>query len=97
VSHKRNPSKIRLTEHFIDRWHERIGRSRESKIKSILHAALREEVVLGMEGDRFGVWVYGSVAVLVLEERGYWRALTVLGPEGANTENFKNKREAVRQ
>ncbi len=89
--------KIRLTTHFIERWNERIGYTRESKIKSSLAKAARETKFLKRKDGSFGLWVYGSVAVLVLEGWGYWRAVTMLDPSATEVAYFKIRRGGVRK
>ena len=77
MAYKRKPSRVRLTEHFIERWNERVCHMKESKIKSVLYRAVREGNIVAINGGKFGVQVYGSTAILTPEAFGYWRAITV--------------------
>lgn len=84
-------TKIALSPHFIERWHQYIGRAKQTKIKSKVHNAIQESGLKGRKCDgTFEVIVCGHKAILGLQldnrGRGVWVALGLLSFDSAEME-----------
>lgn len=74
--------RVKLTDHFINQWHERVGNHTPFKIRSMVWAQVRYGTLTRSKYGRFEVPLGKFRIIIVPDICGGWVAITILRCKG---------------